>query len=63
MFFYTKYSAKKSQETERRAPIGKELMEAEKERQNAGRLEETGYSERDEKEYEEGYSNDSDDEE
>lgn len=43
--------------------IEKEFMKTGKERQSAGRLEETGYSERDEKEYEEGYSNDSDDEE
>ncbi|MDQ1252419.1 MAG: hypothetical protein QG646_1540 [Euryarchaeota archaeon] len=63
MFAYAKYNAKKSQETGRRALIEKEFMKAEKERQNERRIEETGYSERDEKEYEDEYSDDSDDEE
>jgi len=34
-------------------------MKAEKERHNAGRIEETGYSERDEREYEDEDSDDS----
>lgn len=63
MFVYKKYNAKKSQETCRRDSIEKEFMKAEKERQNARRIEETGYSERDEKEYGDEYSDDSNDEE
>ena len=38
-------------------------MKTGEERQNARRIEEMGYSERDEKEYKDKYSNDSDDEE
>lgn len=61
MLACAKYNARKSQETCRRASIEKEFMKAEKERQNARKIEETEYLERDEKEYEDEYSDDSDD--
>ena len=54
MFAYAKYSAKNSQEVERIADTERELMEAEKQREEARKIEETGYSERDEREEEHG---------
>lgn len=61
VFAYKKHCAKESQETGRRALIENKLMKAEKEREKERRIEETGYSERDEKEYKDEYSDDSDD--
>ncbi|MCC4770344.1 hypothetical protein FXV91_09105 [Methanosarcina sp. DH2] len=58
MFVYTKYSAKKSLETGRVAEVERELMKAEKETEEARKIEETGYSERDEREYEDCDSDD-----
>lgn len=54
MFAYAKYSAKKSQETELGTETERELIKAEKEREEARKKEETGYSERDEREEEHG---------
>ncbi len=60
IFTCAKSSATKSQESEWGDSTGRELMKTEKERENARRIEETGYSERDEREHEED-SDDSDD--
>lgn len=60
---YAKYGTKKSQDTGRRALTEKEFVKAEKERENAGGKEETGYSERDEIGHENEGSDDSDDDE
>lgn len=61
MFVYTKYHAKKLQETKSEAATEREFMKAEKKRENARKIEETGYSERDERGYEDEDSDDSDD--
>ena len=59
MFAYAKYCAKKSQETEARTEAEREFMKAEKESEEARPKEETGYSERDEREeYEDDDSGD-----
>lgn len=60
VFAYVKYSAEKSKEKERIAEAERELMEAEKEREKARRIEETGYSERDEREEHEDHDFDDD---
>lgn len=61
MFAYAKYNAKKPQETEWRAATERRLTKKEKEMENGRRFEETGYSERDEREYEDEDSDNSDD--
>ncbi len=63
VFIYTKKATKKSRETERVAAAEKERTKIEKEREKVMRIEETGYSERDEKEYEHDDSDNSDDDE
>lgn len=50
VFAYKKYNARKSRETKRVDETEREIMTAEKEREKARKIEETGYSERDEKE-------------
>lgn len=64
MFAYAKYRAKKALETletEKKAEAEKEFLIAEKEREQTRRIEETGYSERDERAYEDEDSDGSDD--
>ena len=51
VFACKKYNARKLRETKRVDETEREVMKAEKEREKAGKIEETGYSERDEKEY------------
>ncbi len=59
IFAYAKYCAKKFRETEARTEAEREFMKAEKEREEARPKEETGYSERDEREeYEDDDSDD-----
>ncbi|KKG08809.1 hypothetical protein [Methanosarcina sp. 2.H.A.1B.4] len=60
MFAYAKYSAKKSQEMELGVEAERELMKAEKEREEIRKTEETGYSERDEREEHEDDESDDD---
>ncbi|KKG15885.1 hypothetical protein EO98_15115 [Methanosarcina sp. 2.H.T.1A.6] len=60
MFAYTKYGAKKSQETKLGTETERELIKAEKEREEARKTEETGYSERDERDENENDDSDAD---
>ncbi|MPN38215.1 hypothetical protein SDC9_185739 [bioreactor metagenome] len=59
VFAYKKHCAKESQEAKSMDEAERKIMTAEKEREKARRIEETGYSERDERAYDE----DSDDSE
>ena len=58
IFVYAKHSAKKSREIEKINKPERELIKVEREREKARRIEETGYSERDEREEHEDNNSD-----